>query len=153
MKTELSMSDRIIPLARLWIFALALTLIAGCSPSNPQAALEAAVQQLQDNLEAKRSSAVLEQLHPEFRAQQQYDRQWAKRTMLGLFLRFNNVKVIALSKSSSLDPNSSTKGYTEAQVAVTGAEGLIPDSANAYSVKLEWWLEGGEWKLARIEWK
>jgi hypothetical protein len=84
MKTELSMSDRIIPLARLWIFALALTLIAGCSPSNPQAALEAAVQQLQDNLEAKRSSAVLEQLHPEFRAQQQYDSQWAKRTMLGL---------------------------------------------------------------------
>jgi hypothetical protein len=38
-------------------------------------------------------------------------------------------------------------------VAVTGAEGLIPDSANAYSVKLEWWLEGSEWKLARIEWK
>ncbi|GLK90425.1 hypothetical protein [Pseudomonas turukhanskensis] len=147
------MSDRIIPLARLWIVALALTLLSGCSPGNQQAALEAAVQQLQDNLEAKRSSAVVEQLHPEFRAQQQYDSQWAKRTMLGLFLRFNNVKVIALSKSSTLDPTSTTKGYTEAQVAVTGAEGLIPDSANAYSVKLEWWLEGSEWKLARIDWK
>jgi hypothetical protein len=153
MKTELSMSDRIIPLARLWIVALALTLIAGCSPSNPQAALEKTVQQLQENLEAKRTSAVLDQLHPEFRAQQQYDSQWAQRTMLGLFLRYQNVRVIALSKTSTLDPASSSKGYTEAQVAVTGAEGLIPDNANAYGVKLEWWLEGGDWKLARIDWK
>lgn len=147
------MSDRIIPFARLWFIALALTLFAGCSNSDPKAALEAAVQELQDNLEGKRSSDVMEQLHPEFRAQQQYDRDWAKRTMLGLFLRYNNVRVIALSKSSSLDPASSTKGYTEAQVAVTGAEGLIPDNANHYSVKLEWWLEREDWKLARIDWK
>ena len=147
------MSDRIIPFARLWFIALALTLLAGCSNSDPKAALEAAVQELQDNLEGKRSSDVMEQLHPEFRAQQQYDRDWAKRTMLGLFLRYNNVRVIALSKSSSLDPASSTKGYTEAQVAVTGAEGLIPDNANHYSVKLEWWLEGEDLKLARIDWK
>lgn len=147
------MSDRIFTLSRLWFFVLALSLIGGCSRNDPQAALEAAVQQLQDNLEGKRNSAVMEQLHPEFRAQQQFDREWAKRTMLGLFLRYQNVRVIALSKSSSLDPTNSTKGYTEAQVAVTGAEGLIPDSANHYSVKLEWWREGDEWKLARIDWK
>ena len=147
------MLQRIFTWSRLWFFVMVLALIGGCSRSDPQAALEAAVQQLQDNLEGKRNSAVMDQLHPEFRAQQQYDREWAKRTMLGLFLRYQNVRVIALSKSSSLDPTSSTKGYTEAQVAVTGAEGLIPDSANHYSVKLEWWLEGDEWKLARIDWK
>ncbi|PTQ70952.1 hypothetical protein [Pseudomonas sp. GV071] len=147
------MSDRIIPLARLWIVALALTLITGCSRSDPQAALEAAVQQLQDNLEGKHSADVMEQLHPEFRAQQQDDREWAKRTLLGLFLRYQNVRVIALSKTSRIDPNVSTKGYTEAQVAVTGAQGLIPDNANHYSVKLEWWFEGDDWKLARIDWK
>ncbi|MEN0107372.1 MAG: hypothetical protein AAGC84_13215 [Pseudomonas sp.] len=147
------MPERINPLARLWIIALLVTLISACTPSDPQAALEAAVQTLQDNLEAKRNSAVMEQLHPEFRAQQQYDSQWAQRTMLGLFLRYKNVRVTALSKTSTLDPTSSSKGYTEAQVAVTGAEGLIPDNANTYSVKLEWWLEGQEWKLARIDWK
>lgn len=147
------MSDRIFPLSRLWIVALALTLITGCSRSDPQAALEAAVQQLQENLEAKRSGDVLEQLHSEFRAQQQFDREWAKRTMLGLFLRYQNVRVIAVSKTSSIDPTVSSKGYTDAKVAVTGAQGLIPDYANAYGVKLEWWLEGDEWKLARIDWK
>src|SRR6218665_946361 len=147
------MSDRIFTLSRLWFFLAALVLLGGCSRSDPQAALEAAVQQLQDNLEGKRNSAVLDQLQPELRAQQQFDREWAKRSMLALFLRYKNVRVIALSKSSRLDATSSTKGFTEAQVAVTGAEGLIPDSARHYSVKLEWWLEGDEWKLARIDWE
>ena len=129
-------------------------LLAGCgSKDDPQAALEAAVQLLQDNLEEKKTGAVLDQLHPEFSAQQEFDRDWAKRTMTLLFLRHKNVQVIALSKNSWVDPTYSEKGHTEAQVALTGAEGLIPDSARHYSVKLEWWLEGDEWKLARLGWE
>ena len=134
-------------------FLLICALLGGCTKSDPQAALEAAVQQLQDNLEAKDTSAVLEQLHPQFRAQQQYDRQWAQRTMALLFLRHKQVKVLALSKSSSLDATYSNKGHTQAEIALTGAESLIPDSASHYSVKLEWWLEDDEWKLARLDWE
>ncbi|BAN51031.1 hypothetical protein [Metapseudomonas resinovorans] len=130
-----------------------LAILAGCGRDDPAAALDAAVQQLQDNLEAKQTGAVLEQLHPQFLAQQQHDRDWAKRTMALLFLRHKNVNVMALSKSSQLDPTYSEKGYTEAQVALAGAEGLIPDSARHYGVKLEWWLDDGEWKLARLDWQ
>lgn len=129
-------------------------LLNGCGgKDDPQAALEAAVQLLQDNLQEKKTGAVLDQLHPTFVAQQEFDRDWAKRTMTLLFLRHNNVQVIALSKNSWLDQTYSEKGHTEAQVALTGAEGLIPDSARHYAVKLEWWLEGGEWKLARLGWE
>lgn len=140
------------------LFALPLllgfALLSGCgAKDSPQAALDKAVQQLQDNLEAKKTSAVLDQLHPEFAAQQQFDHDWAKRTMTLLFLRYKNVKVMALSKDSRIDPTYSSKGYTEAQVALTGAEGLIPDSARHYAVKLEWWLEGDTWKLARLNWQ
>lgn len=132
------------------LFALLLT---GCgADDDPQAALEAAVQQLQDNLQAKKTAAVLDQLHGEFLAQQVNDRDWAKRTMTLLFLRHNNVKVIALSKNSRVDVTYRDKGYTDAQVALTGAEGLIPDSARHFSVKLEWWQDDGDWKLARLEW-
>ncbi|MDG9925890.1 MULTISPECIES: hypothetical protein [unclassified Pseudomonas] len=134
-------------------FLLICTLLAGCTPSDPQAALEAAVQQLQDNLEAKNTGDVMEQLHPQFSAQQQYDRTWAQRTMAMLFLRHKQVRVIAIGTSSEVDPTYSEKGHTRAEVAVTGAEGLIPDSARHYSVKLEWWLEDGEWKLARLNWE
>jgi hypothetical protein len=134
-------------------FLLICALLAGCTPSDPQAALEAAVQQLQDNLEAKNTGDVMEQLHPQFSAQQQYDRTWAQRTMAMLFLRHKQVQVIAIGTSSEVDPTYSEKGHTRAEVAMTGAEGLIPDSARHYSVKLEWWLEDGEWKLARLNWE
>jgi hypothetical protein len=130
-----------------------LAILAGCGRNDPAAELDAAVQQLQDNLEAKKTSAVLEQLHPQFIAQQQNDRDWAKRTMTLLFMRHKNVSVIALSKANSLDPTYREKGYTDAQVALTGAEGLVPDSARHNGVKLEWWLDDGEWKLARLDWQ
>ncbi|PTS82036.1 hypothetical protein DBR00_18120 [Pseudomonas sp. HMWF032] len=144
------MPTRIIAL----VFLMFCTLLAGCgSKDDPQAALAAALQQLQDNLEAKSTSAVLDQLHPQFSAQGEFDREWAQRTMLLLFMRHKNIKVLALSKDSHLDTTYREKGHTEAQVALSGAEGLIPDSARHYSVKLEWWLDGDDWKLARLSWK
>lgn len=135
-------------------FVMMCSLLTGCGAKNdPLAELEAAVEQLQSNLEGKKNSAVLEQLHPEFSAQNEFDREWAQRTMLLLFMRHKNIKVLALSKHSDLDASYRDKGYTEAQVALTGAEGLIPDSARHYSVKLEWWRDADEWRLARLTWQ
>ena len=127
--------------------------LTGCSKSDPQAELEAAVQRLQDSLEAKRTSDVLEQLHPQFSAQQHYDRDWAKRTMTLMFLRHKQVRVVAIGKRSEIDATYANRGHTRAEVALTGAEGLIPDSARHYSVTLEWWREGDEWQLARLDWE
>lgn len=150
MKQEFSMPTRLFALA----FLMFCTLLSGCGgQDDPQAALEAAVQQLQDNLEAKDSGAVLDQLHPQFAAQQEFDREWAKRTMLLLFMRHKNIKVLALSKDSQIDPTYRDKGHSEVQVALTGAEGLIPDSARHYRVKMQWWLEGEQWQLARLDWE
>lgn len=133
-----------------WLMLLAL--LGGCGSSDPQQALDDAVVRLQDNLEAKRTTAVMNQLHADFRAQDNLDREWAKRTMTVLFMRHQNVKVIALSKRNRLDPVYPSKAYTDAQVALTGAEGLLPDSARHYSVRLEWWLEDDDWQLARLQW-
>lgn len=142
------------PLRHLTLVCLlALIGLTSCSKDSPQAALEKAVSQLQENLESKRSSSVLEQLHGQFTAQQQYDRDWARRTMALLFLRHKNVQVIALSKQSQIDPVYRDKGHTRAEVMLAGAQGLLPDSARHYRVNLEWWLEEGEWQLARLEWE
>lgn len=131
-----------------------LLLLGGCGAGDdPQAALEASVERLQEGLETKQAGEVMDLLHDDFRAQQDMDREWAKRTMALLFLRHKNVKVIALGKNSWIDSALTSRGYTEAQVGLTGAEGLIPDSARHYGVKMEWWLEGDEWKLARLTWE
>lgn len=128
-------------------------LLGGCGAKDtPQAALEAAVQQLQDNLSAKKNNAVFEQLHPQFQAKGEFGREWAQRTMLLLFMQHKNVEVLALSKVSAINDTYREKGHTEAQVALIGAESLIPDSARHFVVEMEWWLEGDEWKLARLNW-
>lgn len=138
-------------LVRAVVAAVVVTAGAGCSRSNPQAELEAAVRRLQDGLEARSAGAVLDQLSPDFRAQSSLDREWAKRTMTLMFLQNADVKVVALAQKSRL--NGETSGETEAQVLLTGGQGLLPERASPYSVKLQWRREGRQWRLASLEWE
>ncbi|MGS5088839.1 hypothetical protein ACVC7V_20345 [Hydrogenophaga sp. A37] len=127
--------------------------LTACSKDDPQAALEAAAQQLQDHLEAKDTGAVFDMLDPQFRAKDEFDRDWARKTMALMFLRYANVKVIAVTRSSRIDPPGSPIGVTEAQIVVTGAQGLIPERASPYTVQLRWQRDGDEWKLRDLQWE
>lgn len=127
--------------------------LVGCARDDPKAALDAAVQRLQDNLKAKKTSAVLERLHSKFRAQDEFDIAWAQQTMTLMFLRHANIRLVAATRSRRVDPVASHKGCTEARVLVTGARGLIPDEAATCSATLEWQLEGADWKLFDLRWK
>ena len=127
-------------------------LLAGCGRDDPRTALESAAEALQGNIESRDTAALMAQLHPDFRANQRLDREWARRTAALMFLRHRNVKVLALSSDSWVDPGYRNRGHTEAQVALTGAQGLLPERAGHYRARLEWWLEDGEWLLARLDW-
>ena len=128
-------------------------LLAACAKDDPQVSLEAAVQQLQDHIEAKKTSAVMDMLHSRFRAQAELDREWAQKTMLLLFLRYPNVKVVAVTRRSQVDPATPLSGQTEAQVLLSGAQGLIPERVAPYAITLRWRREGDEWKLLDLEWQ
>lgn len=130
-----------------------LLLLAGCARDDPQASLEAAVQQLQDHIEAKKTSAVMDMLHPRFRAQAELDREWARNTMTLLFLRYPNVSVVAVTRRSEVDPATPLAGRTEAQVVLSGAQGLIPDRVAPYAITLRWRRESDEWKLLDLDWQ
>ena len=137
-----------------WSAVALLPPLAACGRrDDPQAALDAAVQRLQDAIEARDADAVLALLDAKFRAQDVLDREWARKTMALVFLRYQNVKVIAVSRSSSLDPAAGRIGRTEAQVLVTGAQGLIPDRVSPYAIQMEWWREGDDWKLRDLRWQ
>jgi hypothetical protein len=141
---------------RTWLLmASALAALAACGkPDDPQAALEAAVQRLQDALEAKDADAVLDLLDARFRAQDELDREWARKTMALMFLRYAQVKVIAVARSSRVEGDAARIGRTEAQVLVTGAQGLVPERAAPYAVQMEWGREGdADWKLRDLRWQ
>ena len=146
------MQNRSLHLIGPLFLALAL-LLAACGKADPQAQLEAAVQKLQDNLEAKNTSAVIDQLDASFQAQDGMDQDGARKTMTLMFLRYASVKVIAVTRKSSIDPTAAQSGLTQAQVLVTGAQGLIPERAAPYEVRMEWRRVSDDWKLARITWE
>lgn len=126
--------------------------LSGCSKPDPLAQLEEEARLLADNLDNKRTSAVMDQLHAQFHAQDsEYDRDWAKRTMTLMFLRHNTVHVLPLGvQSRVLSPE---RGETTAQVTLAGAAQLLPNAASSYAVRLEWWREGDRWQLARLTWE
>jgi hypothetical protein len=138
---------RVLVLAPLVVVSIG----AGCSREDPQAALEAAVSELQDNLEAKRTSAVLDMMDTSFRAQGDLDKRWAERMMTGLFLQNPNVKVITLTRSSRV--TGAASGASEVQVVLAGGQGLLPERVEPYAVRMEWRRDGGRWKLAQLQWQ
>lgn len=128
--------------------------LGGCFRSgDPQSSLEAAVQRLQDALEARDADAVLTLLDPKFRAQDELDREWARKTMVLMFLRYQQIRVVAVTRRSQVDPAAGRIGRTEAQVLVTGAQDLIPERAVPYAVELEWWRDGEDWTLRDLRWR
>lgn len=138
---------------RSWLLATPLALLACGKPDDPHAALEAAAQRLQDALEGKQTGDVMAMLDPRFRAQDELDIEWARKTMALVFLRFNQVRVIAVNRQSRIDEGSGARvGRTTAQVLVTGAQGLVPERAEPYSLELVWWREGDDWKLRDLRW-
>ena len=52
-----------------------------------------------------------------------------------------------------IDPTAPQSGLTQAQVLVTGAQGLIPERAAPYEVRLEWRYVSDDWKLTRLTWE
>lgn len=141
----------------LWKLAAAsvslVLLLTGCGRDDSQTALESAARSLQESIENTDNGELMARIHPEFRANQHHDRDWVRRTAALMFLRHRNVRVVAVNSQSWVDPTYPNKGYSEAQVALTGAEGLLPQRAGYYQVKLEWWLDDDEWLLARLSWE
>ncbi len=127
--------------------------LAACGKDDPQAALDATVRQLQDALEARDSNAVMALLDARFRAQEEFDAEWAQRTLRLMFLRYAQVRIVAISRRNSVDPQAPHLGRTEAQVLVSGAQGLIPERITPYAVQLEWRRQGKDWRLYDLRWQ
>lgn len=126
--------------------------LAACGKDDPQAKLEAAVKALQAAIEARDTGDVMDLLDEHFQGSGNLDRDGTRRMLTATFLRFQSIKVIAMSSQARVDPQTPTLGRVEAQVLVTGAQGLIPERAEPYAVRMEWRLVGGDWKLADLRW-
>lgn len=133
--------------------AAALLFTTACSKDDPQARLAAAAKALQAAIEARNTGDVMALLDEHFQGSADLDRDGTRRLLMATFLRYQNIRIVAMSSSHHVDPQAPTLGRSEAQVLVTGAQGLVPERAEPYGVKLEWRLVGGDWKLSDLRWE
>ncbi|NCT99769.1 MAG: hypothetical protein GXD23_20555 [Comamonadaceae bacterium] len=135
------------------LLALGAALLAACGKGDPQARLEAAAKALQAAIEARHTGDAMDLLDEHFQGSGNLDRDGTRRLLTATFLRYQNIRVMAMSSSHRVDPQTPTLGVSEAQVLVTGAQGLVPERAEPYKVRLEWRLVGGDWKLSDLRWE
>lgn len=135
------------------LLALGAALLVACGKGDPQARLEAAAKALQAAIEARHTGDAMDLLDEHFQGSGNLDRDGTRRLLTATFLRYQNIRVMAMSSSHRVDPQAPTLGVSEAQVLVTGAQGLVPERAEPYKVRLEWRLVGGDWKLSDLRWE
>lgn len=148
----LNRSGWVVRVLMAWFVGLAL-LLGACSRDDPQARLEATVRQLQVGLEEKDVRAVIDLVHERFRMQGDLDERQARQTMAAVFHRYASIKVYAVGHQTRIDPATPLVGYTDAQVVVTGAQGLVPERASPYAVRMEWRLVDQDWRLYDLRWE
>lgn len=91
-------------------------------------------------------------MHQDFNAQQGMDKKAAQQQMILAFMRFKNINILVVNRNCQLDNSYHDRGHCSAQVAISGAQGLIPERANYYNVKSQWQLDGKNWQLIQLHW-
>jgi len=128
-------------------------LLAGWSRGDPEQRLLAAARALQAAIEARDTGDVMDLVDEHFRGSADLDPASARRLLTATFLRYQNIRVVALAPGVRIDPSVPTLGFIESKVVVTGAQGLIPERAEPYTVRSEWRLVDGDWKLSDLRWE
>ena len=138
---------------RRLLLAVACSALGACTRSDPEQRLRDAAQALQAAIEARDTGDVMDLLDEHFRGSGQLEPDSARRLLTATFLRYPQIRVVALAPGVRIDPQAPSLGVIEAQVVVTGAQGLVPERVEPYRVRTEWRLVGGDWKLSDLRWE
>lgn len=138
---------------RTWLVAVAALWLAACSRADPEQRLLEAGRALQAAVEARDTGEVMGLVDEHFRGSAGLDPVSARRLLTATFVRYQNIRVLALAPDVRIDPAAPTLGVIESPVVVTGAQGLVPERAEPYRVRTEWRLVDGAWKLSDLRWE
>jgi hypothetical protein len=130
-----------------------LLLLAGCGSEGPEAEIRANIASMQQAVEAKESGAAVEYLAEHFAGSHGLDKQGLRRILMAHFLRHRKISVALTRLDISVNEYNPVSAQMEAVVAVSGAQGLLPQDGDLISVSGDWELHEGEWLLVSAHWK
>ena len=131
-------------------FTLAsILMLSGCKAPADEAALRARIDAMQSAVEARDAEALLDPVDEAFGGPQGMDRDGLRRYAALMFLRQRRVGVVLGPVEVEVRGDRAAARF---DALVTGAEGLLPGSAEARHVDTVWRLEDGEWVLVSADW-
>ena len=128
-----------------------LLLVSACSRSDPEQAVRAQVDALQQAIDARDAGALEDLLAEDFIGNEGMDRRGAKQLAAAVFLRHREI-------GARLGPVTvELRGEREAiarfsVLATGGSGGLLPEQGQVYQVQTGWRLQDGDWKLLNASW-
>jgi len=133
-------------------------MLAACNRPEPEVGIREAIASIEQALGARDNAGVREHLTKDFRggpaeAANSLDQREAQRMLAGYFLRYRNIGVVVTAISVEPLPHDTDQAWSNATVLLTGAEGLIPETGRAYSVRGLWQFRDGGWRLAQLSWE
>ena len=129
-----------------------LLVLAACSRIDPEQAVRAQVDALQQAIDARDAGAVEDLLAEDFIGNEEMDRRGAKQLAAAVFLRHR--EVAARIGPVEVELRGQDDAVARFQVLATGGSGgLLPERGQAYQVETGWRLIDGEWKLRNASWK
>ena len=128
-----------------------LLIVSACSRSDPEQAVRAQLEALQQAIDARDAGAVEDLLAEDFIGNEGMDRRGAKQLAAGVFLRHREIG--ARLGPVTVEPRGEREAIARFSVLATGGSGgLLPEQGQVYQVQTGWRLEDGDWKLLNASW-
>ena len=129
-----------------------LLVVSACSRSDPEQAVRAQVEALQQAIDARDAGAVEDLLAEDFIGNEGMHRRGAKQLAAAVFLRHREIG--ARLGPVTVEPRGEREAIARFSVLATGGSGgLLPEQGQVYQVQTGWRLQDGDWKLLNASWK
>lgn len=124
---------------------------AGCSRSNPERELRAAIDSIATNIEQQRVGDALKHVSEDFsRESGAFGKADARRLLAAVMLRNEKIHVSATVTDLRIDGE---RAFVRLRVVATGGAGLLPERGQTWEFDTAWRRESGQWRVYNAEWR
>jgi ketosteroid isomerase-like protein len=134
----------------VWLTWLSPVLLGGCSRVDPEARLRAEIASMQQAVQSRQPSEVMDRVTADFSGNGGMDREALHNLLRVQFLANADVGATIGPLEVALQGDHATVRFS---ALLTGGNGRwLPDQAGAYQVTTGWRLDGSSWKLYTAQW-
>lgn len=128
-----------------------VALTTGCSRSDPEKELRAAITAMATDIEQQRVADALKHVSEDFsRESGAFGKADARRVLAAAMLRNERIHVGTTVTDVRIDGE---RAFVKLRVVATGGAGLLPERGQTWEFDSAWRREGGQWKVYNAEWR